>query len=80
MARIGLAEEKTVKGVCLCGFCCYNPQTDEGIYYLIQKGPGKQRNRLLTVDEQRGMSDAGEAPERGSELYDLMGRIPWAEQ
>lgn len=80
MARIGLAEGETVKGTCLCGFCCYNPQTDEGIYYLIQKGLGKQKNRLLTVDERGVCADAGEAPEEGSELFDLMGRVPWAKE
>lgn len=78
MARIGLAEGGAIKGVCLCAFCCYNPQTDEGIYYLIQKGPGKQKNRLLTVDERGVCADVGEAPEEGSELYELMGRVPWA--
>ena len=66
--------------MCLCAFCCYNPQTDEGIYYLIQRGPQKQRNRLLTVDGQGTCTDIGEAPEEGSELYELMGRVPWAEQ
>ena len=80
MARIGLAEGGAIKGVCLCAFCCYNPQTDEGIYYLIQRGPQKQRNRLLTVDGQGTCTDIGEAPEEGSELYELMGRVPWAEQ
>lgn len=80
MARIGLAEGGAVKGVCLCAFCCYNPQSDEGIYYLIQRGPGKQKNRLLTVDEQGACTDIGEAPEEGSELYELMERVPWAKQ
>lgn len=78
MARIGLAEGGAIKGVCLCAFCCYNPQTDEGIYYLIQKGPGKQKNRLFTVDERGTCADAGEAPEEGSELFELMERVPWA--
>ena len=80
MARIGLAEGGAVKGVCLSAFCCYNPQTDEGVYYLIQRGPGKQKNRLLTVDEQGACADVGEAPEEGSELYELMERVPWAKQ
>lgn len=79
MARIGLAEGGTVKGQCLCAFCCYNPETGEGIYYLIQKGAQKQKNRLLTVDEHGACAELGEAPEEGSELFELMGRVPWAE-
>ncbi len=80
MARIGLAEGGSVKGSCLSAFCCYNPQTEEGIYYLIQKGAPKQRNKLLTVDEHGVCTEAGEAPEEGSELFELMGRVPWAEK
>jgi len=80
MARIGLAEGGSIKGLCLCAFCCYNPQADEGIYYLIQKGAPKQKNRLLAVDEHGACSEQGEAPEEGSELYELMGRVPWAER
>ena len=78
MARIGLAEGGAVKGQCLCAFCCYNPESGEGIYYLIQKGPQKQKNRLLTVDEHGVCAELGEAPEEGSELFELMGRVPWA--
>lgn len=78
MARIALAEGGTVKGSCLCAFCCYNPQTGDGIYYLIQKGAPKQKNRLYAVDEHGVCAELGEAPEEGSELYELMGRVPWA--
>lgn len=77
MARIGLAEGGTVKGACLSTFCCYDPQTGEGIYYLICRGAKGQKNRLLTVDEGASCTDIGEAPEEGSELYELMGRVPW---
>ena len=79
MARIGLAEGGAVKGLCLSVFCCYNPRSGEGIYYLIIKGAPKQKNKLLTVDEQGVCAEIGEAPDEGSELYDLMGRVPWAE-
>lgn len=80
MARIALAEGGTVKGACLCVFCCYNPETGEGIYYLILRGAKGQRNRLFTVDEQGVCSELGEAPEEGSELFELMGKVPWAEK
>ena len=79
MARMALAEGGTVKGVTLCAFCCYNPETGEAIYYLIQRGGKGQKNRLLTVDKQGTCADAGEAPEEGSELFELMGKVPWAE-
>lgn len=80
MARIGLAEGGTVKGTCLSAFCCYNPETAEGIYYLIQRGGKGQKNRLLTVDERGICTDNGEAPEEGSELYELIGKVPWGEK
>lgn len=80
MARIALAEGGTIGGVCLCAFCCYNPKTGEGIYYLIQKGARQQPNKLLTVNEQGICSEIGEAPEEGSELYELIGKVPWAEK
>lgn len=79
MARIGLAKGGAVKGLCLSVFCCYNPRSGEGIYYLIIKGAPKQKNKLLTVDEQGVCAEIGEAPDEGSELYDLMGWVPWAE-
>lgn len=79
IARIALAEGGAVKGVCLSAFCCYNPKTGESIYYLIQRGAAQQKNRLLTVDEQGNCSDIGEAPQEGSELYELIGKVPWAE-
>ena len=79
MARIGLAEGGSVKGVCLCAFCCYNPETGEAVYYLIQRGAKGQKNRLLTVDERGNCSELGEAPEEGSELFELMGKVPWSE-
>lgn len=79
MARIALAEGGSVKGVCLCAFCCYNPKSGEAIYYLIQRGAKGQKNRLLTVDERGNCSETGEAPEEGSELFELMGKVPWAE-
>lgn len=80
MARIALAEGGAVKGACLCVFCCYNPQGGEGIYYLILRGGRGQRNRLFTVDEQGVCSELGDAPEEGSELFELMGKVPWAEK
>ena len=80
MARIMLAEGGIIRGVCLCAFCCYNPKTGEGIYYLIQKGAKQQQNKLLTVDEQGRCLELGEAPEEGSELYELIGKVPWAEK
>lgn len=78
MARIGLAEGGAVRGVCLSAFCCYNPKTEEAVYYLIQRGGKGQRNRLLTVDERGNCLELGEAPEEGSELFDLMGKVPWS--
>ena len=80
MARIALAEGGAVKGACLCVFCCYNPQSGEGIYYLIWRGGRGRRNRLFTVDEGGVCRELGEAPEEGSELFELMGKVPWAEQ
>lgn len=80
MARIALAEGGSVKGFSLCVFSCYNPKTGEGIYYLIVRGAPKQKNRLLMVDEEGVCSELGEAPEEGSELYELMGKVPWAER
>lgn len=80
MARIALAEGGAVKGACLCVFCCYNPQSGEGIYYLILRGGRGQRNRLFTVEESGVCRELGEAPEEGSELFELMGKVPWAEQ
>ncbi len=80
MARIGLAEGGAVKGWCLCVFCCYNPKSGDGIYYLIVKGAPKQKNRLLAVDEQGVCTELSEAPEEGSELYELIGRVPWADR
>lgn len=79
MARIALAEGGTVKGFSLSAFCCYNPQTDEGIYYLIGRGAPKQKNKLLSVNEKGVCSELGDAPEEGSELFELMGKVPWAE-
>lgn len=79
MARIALAEGGAVKGVILCAFCCYNPGTGEAVYYLIHRGGKGQKNRLLTVDEKGNCTDIGEAPEEGSELFELMGKVPWAE-
>lgn len=80
MARIGLAEGGAVKGWCLCVFCCYNPKSGEAVYYLIIKGAPKQKNRLLAVDEQGVCTELSEAPEEGCELYELIGRVPWAER
>ena len=80
MARIAHAEGGAVKGACLCVFCCYNPQSGEGIYYLIWRGGRGRRNRLFTVDEGGVCRELGEAPEEGSELFELMGKVPWAEQ
>ncbi|RKJ43754.1 SseB family protein [bacterium 1XD8-76] len=80
MARIALAEGGAVKGACLCVFCCYNPQSGEGIYYLIWRGGRGRRNRLFTVEEGGVCRELGEAPEEGSELFELMGKVPWAEQ
>lgn len=79
MARIALAEGGAIKGLCLSAFCCYNPKTTEGVYYLVQRGGKEQKNRLLTVDERGVCSDIGEAPAEGSELYELIGKVPWGE-
>lgn len=80
MARIALGEGGTIKGTCLSAFSCYNPKTEEGIYYLIGRGGKDQKNRLLTVDEKGVCTDIGEAPEEGSELYELIGKVPWGEK
>ena len=79
MTRISLAEGGSIKGACLSVFCCHNPKTDEGIYYLILRGAKGQRNRLFTVDERGVCSELGEAPEEGSELFELMEKVPWGE-
>ncbi len=77
MARIGLAEGGAVKSQCISAFCFYNPKTGEDIYYLIKKGAKGSPNLLLSVDEKGSISELGDAPAEGSELYGLVGRVPW---
>ena len=46
---------------------------------MILRGAKGQRNRLFTVDERGVCSELGEAPEEGSELFELMEKVPWGE-
>jgi len=77
MARIGLSESGSAKGQFTSAFCFYNPEAGEGIYYLLRKGVKGGRNKLLCVDEKGACSELGDAPSEGSELYELIEKVPW---
>lgn len=80
MVRIGLSETAAKKGQYISAFCFYNPVTEDGIYYLIGRGPKGSPNLLFSVDEKGSCSALGEAPAEGSELYELIGRVPWEKE
>ncbi len=77
MVRIGFPESSAVKGQYLSGFCFFGPKTGDGIVYLVRRGAKGSPNLLCAVDEKGVCTELGEAPSEGSELYELIGRVPW---
>ncbi len=77
MVEVTMPSQKILPGQVLHAFMFLNPETGDSIYYAIRKAEGSAPNELGIVQRGGMYESVGEAPEEGSELYTLMGMLPW---
>ncbi|MCR5715338.1 MAG: SseB family protein [Lachnospiraceae bacterium] len=78
LIQVTMPKKNRLMGQCSSAFLIRNPQTDECAYYTVRVTEKEKANVLGQVTGDGAYHELGDAPDEGSELYYILGILPWA--
>ncbi len=78
LIQITMPKKNRLMGQCTSAFLVRNPESGECAFYAVILTDKEKPNLLGEVTSDGSFRELGDAPDEGSELYHILGILPWA--